>query len=87
MISPLSQENIDNGLKSSFDGTKSGICSLAFIILSRIKMMQHINYDSKQWYSIAWNNLSNEVKTSTALTEFRLKLSECRNKPSNYFYY
>ena len=52
MISPLSQENIDNGLKSSFEGAKSGIRSLASKILSRIKVMQHINYDHrKQYYS------------------------------------
>ena len=35
----------------------------------------------------AWNNLSNELKTSTSLTEFKRRLSECRNKPPNYFYY
>ena len=47
MISPLSQENIDNGLKSNFECTKSVIRSVASKILSRIKVMQHINYDSK----------------------------------------
>ena len=31
--------------------------------------------------------MSNELKTSTSLTEFKRKLSECRNKPPNYFNY
>ena len=34
----------------------------------------------------AWNNMSNELKTSTFPIEFKRKLSECRNKPPNYFY-
>ena len=56
--------------------------------------MSTIHTNSQLYYSSflpsavrAWNNLSNELKTSTSLTEFKRKLSECRNKPPNYFYY
>ena len=51
MISPLSQENIDNGLKPSFNGKKLGIHSLPLKLLSRIIVMEHKNYDSKQYHS------------------------------------
>ena len=34
-----------------------------------------------------WNNLPNETRASTSVTEFKLKLSEHRNKPPNYFYF
>ena len=56
--------------------------------------MTTIHTNSQLYYSSflpsavrAWNNLSNELKTSTSLTEFKRRLSECRNKPPNYFYY
>ena len=35
----------------------------------------------------AWNNLSNEIRTSTSLNEFKRKLSENVNKPPKYYYY
>ena len=50
MISPLAQENIDNGLKTSLNGTKSGIRSLLLKFLSRIIVMEHKNYESKQFH-------------------------------------
>ena len=33
----------------------------------------------------AWNNLSNEIRTSTSLNEFKRKLSENVNKPPKYY--
>ena len=35
----------------------------------------------------AWNNLSNKIRTSTSLNEFKRKLSENVNKPPKYYYY
>ena len=50
MISPLLHEIIDNALKSSFNGSKTGFRSLAFTILSRIIVIEQIDLDSKQYH-------------------------------------